>query len=176
MKKRGQFYLVAALIIIAIILGFFIIQNTINKDVPMKIYELRDNLKDESVKVMDYGTYSEFDEEQMKNLLTGFITDYSEKYGEDINQLYFIFGNLENVTVIGYQDLNETVIQVDVGKGESPLIINKGEPSSGSYSPEGEIVKIVLEGYEYEFKLKPGENFYFIIVMKKGGEIYIETG
>jgi len=58
-QKRGQFYLIAALIIIAVIIGFAGISNYIQKKEVIKLYDLGEELGIESQNVLDFGTYNE---------------------------------------------------------------------------------------------------------------------
>ncbi len=172
-NKRGQFYLLAAIIIIVITIGFAAISNYSKKNTSTKIYDLGKELEIESMRILDYGTYSSLNEVQMVRLLEGFIEAYSN-YGE-VEKIYFIFGNTESITVIGYQELITEEIQVDVGRGVSPLQITEGSPTSAQYFPRGNKVKIIINDVEYEFKLNSGENFYFVIYQEIEGEEYVIT-
>jgi len=171
--EKGQFYLLAAIIIIMIIITFAAVSNYSKKKDITRLYDLGEELEVESMSVLDYGKYSELDETNMTNLLVGFITAYSD-YG-DLERIYFIFGNTESITVIGYQELITGEIQVDVGEGISILQITKGSPASEEYSIRGNKVKIIIEGDEYEFKLESGENFYFVIYADVEGETHVVT-
>ena len=56
-QKRGQFYLVAAIVIISLIVGFSVVSNyATNKEV-VKLYDLKEELGIESANVLKYGTY-----------------------------------------------------------------------------------------------------------------------
>jgi len=63
MKKRGmfgdkkaQFYLLAAIIIIAVIIGFAGVSNFYKKREAVKVYDLGEELEIEGKNVLDYGT------------------------------------------------------------------------------------------------------------------------
>ena len=105
-------------------------------------------------------------------ILTGFIEEYS-KYGE-INKLYFIFGNTQKIVVMGYQEL-EGEITVETETGTSQLHMYGGTPSNETYVSPGDRVTIIVNGVEYTFDLKPGENFYFILVITSEGEQHVVT-
>lgn len=181
MKKRGQFYLIAAFVIIAVIVGFVTISNYSKEKVEYTtIYGLEEGLNVESAKVIDYGVYNGFDKVNMTNLLKGFTEAYSE-YAE-LDKLYFIFGNSENISVVGYHDLEDGEILVDLGGNKtSKLKIEKKKYTKKDFSAEGEGITeitrviITLNGIEYIFNLKPGENFYFILVVNMRGEQYVVT-
>ncbi len=109
----------------------------------------------------------------MESLLIGFIEAYSE-YGE-IEKLYFIFGNYDKIVVMGYQEL-EGEIFVETEINTDSLKIKKKIPSSKEYLYPGNEVIITINEISYEFTLKAGENFYFILVATTEGEQYVVTG
>jgi len=155
-NKKGQFYLIAAIIIITIILGFVAISNYSKKKSAIKIYDLGEELGIESENVLDFGTYNEYNETEMETLLNDFIEIYATYIEEGI-EIYFIFGNFEKITVIGYQELEDV-------------------PFMDVYTDPGKEVIVTINSVEYKFKLKPGENFYFIISQEIGEEEHIITG
>jgi len=174
MKKRGQFYLIAAIIIITLILGFVAISNYSKTKSSTKVYDLAEELGIESGKVLDFGTYSEYDKDEMSGLLKGFSETYIDYAGEGRN-LYFIFGNYDKITVVAYQDLTSGELSVE--GGDSPLKITKGTSISGEFFPKGQNkVKIIINEAEFEFELKAGENFYFVLFQEIGGEQHVITG
>src|SRR3972149_295878 len=96
--KRGQFYLVAAIIISVIVLGFVNMSNYSRKQETTNIQNIGQELSIESEKVLDYATYNEPDENPiMKDFADDYITNLRE--GKDS---YFLFGNSGLITVVGY--------------------------------------------------------------------------
>jgi len=171
-NKRGQFYLIAAFIIIGIIVGSVAISNYAKKESTTRLYNLRDDLKIESENVLEYGTYSEFDEVQMQELLLNFVETYSTYIGEGI-QIYFIFGNREKIIVAGYQELTSEVIYVE----GSPMMITEATYTYEEFEvDETNKIIVTIDSVDYEFKLKAGENFYFVISQEIEGEEYVVTG
>jgi len=79
MKKRGQFYLIAAIIIIGIVLTSVTLINYIKtKKEKYPIYNLGDIVNFESAKVLDYGIVNGSD---LNQLMTYWIINYTN-YGE----------------------------------------------------------------------------------------------
>ncbi len=175
--KKGQFYLLAAIVIIGVILGFAGISNYSKKKEDVKIYDIGDELGIESGEVLDFGTYNQYDESGMKNLLVDFNAMYTDYAGEGKN-VYYVFGNKDKITIAGYSELIAGTISVDYGStsGPSVLIISEKGYITEEFNPKGNKIIVTIEGNEYEFELKQGENFYFVISQEIGGEKYIATG
>jgi hypothetical protein len=177
-RKRGQYYLISAIVISMILIGYAVISNYSKIIGHTKTYDLAEELEIESANVLDYGIYNEdIGIEQMQSLLEGFIEAYSE-IGE-IEELYFIFGNADQIIFMGYQQLQDKIlIRVAVDEDEyHPLQIGKKEVGHKAFTSEEDIeeVKVVISEDEYEFELEEGENFYFILSQVIGGEEYVEV-
>ena len=156
--KKGQFYLLAAIIIITLIIGFITLQNYSSRNSSVTLYDLKEELGIESQNVIDYGTYIYGDDEAaINNLLENFIEDYVGYAGDNKN-LYFIFGDPEGLglQVVAYQNL--ALI-------DSPPITTADST-----------VVITIEDIQYQFSLEAGQNFYFIVSQEIEGEKYIVTG
>ncbi len=155
--RKGQFYLLAAIIIITLIVGFVVVSNYSSRKSSVKLYDLGEELGIESQNVLDYGTYNSLDEGDMNELWERFIENYVAYAGENKN-LYFIFGDPEGLglQVVAYQDL---------ALMNNPPPINTGDP-----------VVIRIEDVDYEFDLILGQNFYFVVSQEIEGEKYIVTG
>jgi hypothetical protein len=165
-NKRGQFYLIAAIIIVTLIAGFITVSNYTKKKVPVKIYDLGEELKIESQNVLEYG--SAMEDEELNNLLEQFAEDYVNYAGGDKN-FYFIFGDSTSVIVKVYQEFSEIVL-VD---GSVLTIINGG--GEGTYTTGTEVIT-TIDGVEYPFNLGTEKSFYFVISQAIRGEKYIVTG
>ena len=147
--KRGQFYLMAAIIIITVIVGFVTISNYSRKKTSVKIYDLGEELGIESQNVLDYGTYTGNDK------LSDFLKQYSNYIDGGID-VYVITGNEDNLQVYKYSDGVEEQVT--------------------DFTEEGGKVIITIEETDYQFDLTAGENFYFVILQKIEGEKYVVTG
>ena len=168
--KIGQFYFLTTIIIITLIAGFVTLLNYTQEKSDVKFYYLGEELGIESENILDYGINNNKD---LKELLENFTKTYSD-YSEAEN-LYFIFGNKEIITVSGYQELESGTILIDVGSGNQELILNKGEYNSKDFPNPQNNVKVTVDEIEYDFTLRPGENFYFIISKEIEEEEYVGT-
>lgn len=174
MNKRGQFYLAAAIVIIAVIIGFAAIQNFTQRQSSVQLYDVKDELGIEGGKVLDYGTYNVDNEEEKEELIQNFTSEYNEYAGEGRN-LYFVFGNTRKIFVIKYEEVVSGSVSVSFGEGGGraglKTFIKGGEVET--YVPEGNQVTITIDGLDYDFELKRGENFYFIISQEIEGEQHV---
>jgi len=174
-NKRGQFYLIAAVVIIAVVVTVFTVSNYIERKESVQLYNLGEELGIESQNVLDYGTYNGFDENATRWLITNFVDSYVTYIGEGKN-IYLIFGNKDTIKIMAYQIINESVsVSIDNGVAQLVQIDSLGEGSQEFSVGSMSKVVITIGGVVYEFQLKPGENFYFVISQKIGGEKYVVT-
>ncbi|MCX6747165.1 MAG: hypothetical protein NTU63_03475 [Candidatus Pacearchaeota archaeon] len=174
-NRRGQFYLIAAVIIIAVVVTVFTVSNYIERKESVQLYNLGEELGIESQNVLDYGTYNGFDENATRWLITDFVDSYVNYIGEGKN-IYLLFGNKDTIKIMAYQIINESVsVSIDNGVAQLVQIDSLGEGSQEFSVGSMSKVVITIGGVVYEFQLKPGENFYFVISQKIGGEKYVVT-
>jgi hypothetical protein len=172
--QRGQFFLIAAVIIIVVVVSIVTITNYTEKRDVVKLYDLGQELGIESQNVLDYGTYSELNDTEMKTLMENFINNYVS-YIQEQKNIYFIYGNSQKINVVGYQEVVNESVCVDVSQGVCTPYLTIGQTQE--YSVEAGVTKvgITVGGIEYDFRLKRGENFYFVIWQSVGGEKHVVT-
>ncbi len=148
MKKRGQFYLITAVIIITTIIAFVTISNYYKTKSSVQIYDLKKELEIESSKVLDYIVQS-----SETGTLDKFTANFSQYAGNQVEIIYITdaSGSLE---VYKY---NEGV--------KIPYVQFTGTNQ----------ITISLDGYNYKFEMTEGLDFYFIISQTIGGEHYVVT-
>ena len=166
--KRGQFYLIAAIILATIIIGISVVVNYSKKQDSGNLENLKEEIQIESENVLDYGVYNELSDSAMKTLMTDFSKDYINSKGKDKN-LYFIFGNSVSLKVVSSQSSEETA-RINVGGETVDLIITQ---EGVSFSPLGNQVSLIINDFTHNFKLEEGENFYFLISQEIGGGTYV---
>lgn len=169
--KGGQFYLMAAIIIAAILLGFLTMSNYSTKSESISVQDVGDELKIESEKVLDFGAYSSYSGSQIKDLMGSFSGDYVN-YMRNDKDSYFLYGDSSQITIAGYS-LLDTTIEVDAGEGKIPLNMNGGEMTFHDINPASDHIVITIDESDYEFELKSGKNFYFILFEESGGQKYV---
>lgn len=176
-NHKGQFFLIAAVVIIVVIVSVVTISNYTQKKETTKLYDLGKELGIESQNVLDYGTYNAQNESQIKTLMETFIHNYHD-YQEQDKNIYFVFGNSDAVNVLGYQDIENESVCIKLNPTHNTACQNYNLiGSTQTYTMAGEIdkVAIVISQDQYEFALKRGENFYFVIWQQIGGERQVVT-
>jgi hypothetical protein len=142
---KGQFYLMATIIIIGILIGILTISNYSIKKERSSVYDLSEELKIEGEKVIDYETTTS------ESVFDDFAERYSDYAGNNID-IYFIYGELGSMEVFKYE---------------------QDERDDYSYGMDGNNLTISLEGVDYSFELKEGRNFHFIMLEKAEEEEYV---
>ena len=168
MDKRGQFYLLATIIIIGLIFSFAAVINYSQEKTVKNFDYLEYELNIESENVMDNALFNNKD---IKETLINFTKIYSN-YSEADN-LYFIFGNIQNITIAGYQKLNNGKIFVNVGSGNQELGLSKDVYNSKDFFNSQEDIQVTVNNVVYDFSLSPEENFYFILSKEINGELHV---
>ncbi len=176
-NRGGQFFLIAAVVIIVVVVSIVTVSNYMQKKEVVKLYDLGEELGIESQHVLDWGTYNELDETEMKELMENFIHNYVEYMGEGKN-LYFIFGNQYKISVVGYQEEKEKVeVCLEESSANCPVLEKIGGEAQ-EFGKGGEIIsKVVIRigEIDYQFPLNRGENFYFVIWQEIGGGKHVVT-
>ena len=147
MKKRGQFYLIAAIMVVGFVIGFATISNSLRKNDFTKVNDLAEQLKIESENVLDYDLYNP------KGQLDNFTKQFSEYAGDDIKIIYVI-NQSGKLNVYNYTE----------GKRENVV-----------YNLEGNEIKINVDEKNYTIELEKENNFHFIMYQKLRGEKYVIT-
>ena len=153
MNKKGQFYLVAGIIIISVIASLIAISNYIQKSQTVIVNDLKEELKIETQKVLEYEAF------QGGNPMHQYGLDYSKHRGSGI-ELYFIMGEDSNIEAYRY------INGVDTSVTEN-LTVNEGGNDK---------IIFTLDEVDYEFALMPSENFYYLISQEIKGECFVATG
>jgi hypothetical protein len=167
-NKKGQFYLLAAIVLVAVIIGFATVTNYYKKQVQVKVYDLGDELGIEGNNVIEYGIIQGISQ----------IEDFNEKFGKYADgNFYFVYGNSKALTIATMQDVILGNVQVLISGWQVPTV-NIEEKAytkiiESSNEAIGDYIEIIAEGTTYKFTLKPGENFYFVISQDVGGEKHI---
>lgn len=174
--KNGQFYIIAAVIIVFAIIAIATISTyTVMRSKPLSIDSLSSNLKKEGPMIIDYGTYQGKD---IISLLNNFTDQHYAKYflqKTDKSNVIFVYGNETVMYAVRYNTTSIGSVSSSIGSGAYSW------DSAATYVermkvyvlPGQKDVKVTLYGNEYYFNLTEGKMFYFIMVQEKEGERYL---
>jgi len=168
---RGQFYLLSAIVIISIIIGFSAVSTYARQGTQIRVFDLSEELQIESGNVLDHGTYNAAEVGDLNNFVSDFISNYSGYIGED-KEISFVFGNPKDneVTVVNYEEVNTGEIEYGTSKFRSKKRI-RNETSQTIEGDETE-TEITFKGDTYKIRLRPGENFFFVISQEVDEEVH----
>ena len=154
LNKRGQFFLIAALIIITIIFSFSIVY--ISAGAPTSETEITNSIakdiKYESVQLINQGVHQGSDYNSISYNLTNFTYYYSKAY--PMHNMTFIMEDLAGYFALQSKDGNMTRL------------------GSHQFSSN---VSVSLNNPDYTFNITTGYDFYVIIQKQGEYETYIAT-
>jgi len=165
MNKRGQFYLIAAIILIAIAISFVSLENKLETKSFQELDLVAQELDGEVQHVMDYSANNGEDK------INDFITKYV-KYSS-VDNLYFIYGTSDSINVVAYQRFSSGKIYADGAQ----IDIEKSvltEPYN--YNPS-ETVTLDINEVNHIFDIQKGQNFYVMISFdsSKGDYVFVKN-
>ncbi len=178
-NKRGQFYIVAAIVIVLILGGIASIKTyAIVKPKPKTIYDLSSELKEETSRIVDYGIYNE--DENLSSVLDDFIeTEFASYFFQKTEnaEIILIYGNRENLFAVQYDEESLGTISATIGTGtiDWTSLEEVSNKIPIEISPGEDVVEVNFQNKTYEFDLMENEMFYFVIVEERDGEVYVET-
>ena len=166
MNKRGQFYLVSAVVIIGLLIGFTTIANYSKKETYADIQNLQEEIGIEGNAVLEQMDYQGMGE----STKLGRFEEFAETYynNEEKQNLFFMFGNDDEISVIKYQELENEDIFVN-GDDISTL----ADGTRNDYSSPANPTTITIGSDIYEFELTDSDEIHFIISQNIGGEKHV---
>jgi hypothetical protein len=147
-QKQGQFYLIAALVIIVLIIGLVAVYNYTSEPTESRIEGLSEELQIEGGTILDYGASTGI---YPWNKFTKNFTDYA---GQEIDITYVT--GLDSAPNAFYYDDN-------------------GDQQQATTWQQGSTITVTHNNANYSFEIKQGQNFYFIMSQSIGEEYYVTT-
>ncbi len=176
--KRGQYFILAAVIIVIILLGMYAITSyTEMRPSQARIYDLSGNFLLEAQNVIDYGIYND---EDVNELLENFSYKFHEYAGND-TEFIVIYGNRSNLTIISFFQEEVNVSEETAGGffgGNPPPNIEETIPAYNkiTFAPRYSDVIIIklprkkpdgtVEIVMHRFPLREHQNFFYIFRAK----------
>ncbi len=161
----------AALIIAGILISLVRITNeSVAREEPEAFFDLSDEISFETKRVLDYGVING-PGINISDLASQLLSNYSENIGNQ--DVAFIYGNAQS-GVYAYYYQSVQVVGVTLFSGIAvPITIQSGTQIEAQYSNSSNTATIRIEGIDYTFNLKPGQNFYFVLAKDEEGEKFV---
>jgi len=191
MGKRAQFFLLAAVIISAVVISLGITANraTVNRE-PGNFYDFSYEVKRESGAVLDYEIYTNVERGDLDQPLEEFVTLLAEDIRDknpDANFL-FLYGNNEDMNLRNYgenvsaegEDVPDggiAISQICLGTNCQPVenfvdAYTEDDGSTDLHPIDGDVV-VTVEGNEYEFPVSEHRQVIFIMQKGVGDESFV---
>ncbi len=172
MHRRGQVFLMAAVIVAGLL---FALTRTANKgfvrDEPEAFYDLTEEIGFETKRVLDYGVINSQSSETTGTNTKNLINKYAEYVAQE--DIVFVYGDLNNVAAI-YYDTVTTVNAIQLSSGSFiPLPIVTQTPVDVQHDVATGTATVRIRGNDYKFKLKAGQNFYFVVIKEGENEQFV---
>ena len=174
--KRAQFYILAAIIIVLIVISISsVVTYSVVRSQPKSIGELSQTLKIESNGLIKYGLYNQ---QNLTKLIENFTEEDFAQYfllspDYDTTNMTFVYGNKTQLVVVRYIKSNSGGAGFIGGPQYQTRSVNV---SKTSLAPTpGTDMNITVSGKSYRFELQEGQIFYFVVSNYKEGEVYVQT-
>lgn len=173
MRRKGQVFLMAAIIIAGLL---FTLTKTVNKgfarDEPEAFYDLSEEIGFETKRVLDYGVIN--GQPQVTTALQAgqLLGGYAEYVAQE--DVVFIYGDLNSVFAVYYDTINTiTAIQLPGNMFIRLRNIVTTTPIFVQSDPAAGTATVRIRGNDYTFKLKTGQNFYFVLIKEDENEQFV---
>jgi len=186
-NKRGQFFLLAAVIISAVIISLGTTTNkaTVDEE-PKDFYDLGDEMKRETGAILDYTIYKNITEETNLTKFVKILADEVKERNPGASFM-FVYGNNESMLLKNYGP--ETIYMDGIEfKGEqktksricfnqlcqeiNPKLVNF-EDGETDLKIKNNNLLIEIEGNKYNFPLTKHKQVIFVMQKNVGGNKYI---
>lgn len=191
--KRGQFYILFAVLAIVIITGLVTTANYARKvKQPVQFYDLSEDFEAETTKIIDYGVFQSMPEQEIIRQIEVFATEYLEyAQKKDPNlQLVYIYGDSKGIYIDNYafEDISiepASGTRIGTGAGSEKAIsrvtihyegkeftkeigekMRYFENVKRDIQSPGGFVRVEIAGIVHNFNLGSTEAFYYVVVTK----------
>ena len=193
-RKQAQFFILAAVIIVAVIITLASLTNyaTVGEK-PKKFYDLSDNINLEGAKLINSQLSQGKNPQEAIGNMTEIFRDYMGKDPEATADLVIITGNSSNIDIMVINETTTGGIRVSFGPAQTEVyrgsqlistLTSAGDNTETEVSLSKELVlliskeqiKITLPGeIKQNITLTQGQNFVFFLTKSTEFETYVES-
>lgn len=174
MNKTGQFYIIAAIIILLAVAAVIGVKNyAVTKPAPRQVESMGNELNQEGLKIVDYGIFNQKNTTQLLNNFTEKYGEYFLKKTENANVI-FLYGNKTVLYSTKYDSISTGKVTASIPGAGVDWQMENSFVNRTKITSFGNSVTLNILEKDYVFELKDNEMFYFVIVQAKEDETYIE--
>jgi len=184
-SKKGQFYIIASVIIIVLIISLATIRNyAIVKTEPKKFYDVTDVLEMEGLEIIDNTNYNKGDINKNIDVYLALFADYLEQNTDQDFNLIILYGDvasgnmqgrvfsrasLGGVSISAGSTSFDAVGGTEVQNGTIPITVADGKARiTLNNTQTGEVIN-------QEVPILEDNNFIFIMTTNDGFNQYVQT-
>jgi hypothetical protein len=189
-EKKGQFYLIAAGIIVFIIISLGAITNYVYvRSEPQKFYDIGDVLGREGVKVIEY---AQFNKQNINQTVNRYLEVYEDYLDTNLNtdfDLIIFYGNItdEKINAKRYTRSSMGQVTISLGQGVNARVaggsevIIRNEQAQVTTDADGRNVNVTLKpnqdkpSINMKVPVLPDNNFVFVMTTSDEFNRYIQT-
>lgn len=170
MNKRGQFFLIAALVLIAIFVGLGAIYTSSKVSTEdFTVYDLSKEINFESSQVVNTGVLTGLSSTEIINRIKTLSEVYSESNQE--SDFLLVYGNETELNAFYYNNTETGEIGLSTGAETSPQITLQAREVTIIREQNQNSLRVLLPNdINYDFNITSGQAFYIIIKKERGDE------
>lgn len=177
MHKKGQFYLIAALVIISLLAGATAVYNIATApDRQTFFYSLQEEASYEAGQVVTHGLKNSIPSEEINNRVELLANHYSKENPD--TDLLIIEGNQNQLTFKLYKNVAQGNLGINYGDTIIfPQNAEVGELTKEDVTRNGDTITAIMENGQItrEFKIRGNENYYLFIIRENSrGELFLQ--
>lgn len=172
MNKKGQFYLVAMIVLVVLFIGLATISNYSKESKSLVLTGVEKEIQIEIRNTLDYIYTQRLSDSNTFSTFKNFSNEFITKIGGD-KDILFIFGNQNNLTFVGNKLENTKMYTNTSGTFDEISINGTFELNS---NPSANPITVQLDEEIYEFELFEGQNIYYLVKHSYSGGVYIVHG
>ena len=177
MQKRGQFYLIAALVIIGVLAGLTTMYNTTKtSQEDLTVFDISEYLHYEGLQVVSSGVFNDLGDAEIIDQIHTLINASAQQ--NPSHDFIGIYGNETSLTIMIFTRPEAGGVSLILG--EEPIVIAQTDLAQEIIQtierPESGTIVIEIGEEQYFFEIDNEETFYLIVKKERGEETFVDQG
>lgn len=169
MNKKGQFFLIAALVIVAVLVGLGTVYTSVKtQKEDSSVYDLSEEINQEASLVLDNGVFFARSPAQISQSVENLTNFYAAS--NPGSNLVVVYGDRNSLSIIYYNNTDTGQVGVSSGGTNARLEVKARNVQKGTLYGENNVTVTLLDDVKYSFNLTSGQNFYIVIKKERENE------